>query len=153
MLHALKRLSQLNSQNFYLKPWSQIPLRMPYERFFDHLRNGEKSFVRRSQGYLWPRLNPFPLCPPPNLISYKCFLWDILYSYYAYLPTFENKKSESKIRWREAPEQGEGVGGGCPPSHDRDFLHFQHVKVAFPLHFCQSKFTFITMPGVDLTLS
>ena len=25
---------------------------------FDHLRNGQKSFVRRSQGYLWPRLNP-----------------------------------------------------------------------------------------------
>ena len=34
------------------------------------------------------------------------------------------------VRGREAPEQGEGVGH--PPSHDRDFLHFQHVKVAFP---------------------
>ena len=41
------------------KPWSQIPLRTPYERFLDHLRNGEKSFVRRSQGYLWPRLYTF----------------------------------------------------------------------------------------------
>ena len=53
-----------------LKPWSQIPLRTPYEQFFDHLRNGQKSFVRRSQGYLWPRLNPIltgggSIWPPP----------------------------------------------------------------------------------------
>ena len=44
------RVHSLSTGN--VKPWSQIPLRTPYERFFDHLRNGEKSFVRRSQGYL-----------------------------------------------------------------------------------------------------
>ena len=27
-------------------------------------------------------------------------------------------------RGREAPERGEGVGGGCPPSHTRELLHF-----------------------------
>ena len=40
----------------FLKPWSQIPLRTSYERFLTIYVMVKKSFVRRSQGYLWPRL-------------------------------------------------------------------------------------------------
>ena len=40
-----------------------------------------------------------------------------------------HKKS---LKYDGAKRPSGGRVWGCPPSHDRDFLHFQHVKVAFP---------------------
>ena len=61
-----KNWKRLNVQIFFakhfglhrqwFKPWSQIPLRTSYERFLTIYVMVKKSFVRRSQGYLWPRL-------------------------------------------------------------------------------------------------
>ena len=60
---------------------------------------------------------------------------DILQSYYTcQLLRIKNQylKYDGAKRRRPRALRARAGGGWCPPSHDRDFLHFQHVKVAFP---------------------